>query len=98
MSDARGITALMEASSAGNSVCVEKLLKEGAEVNINNSLNGDTALMSAVKMRSNMQRREMCVKLLIKAGADVNARATDGSTVQKNVQSMYCVLCLCLMF
>ena len=97
MSDARGITALMEASSAGNSVCVEKLLKEGADVNINNSLSGDTALMSAVQMRSNMQRREMCVKLLIKAGADVNARAKDGSTALIEAGKHASTLCIQLL-
>ena len=97
MSDARGITALMEALSAGNSVCVEKLLKAGADVNIKNSLSGDTALMSAVQMPSNMQGREMCVKLLIKSGTDVNVRAKDGSTALIEAGKHASTLCIQLL-
>ena len=97
MSDTTGITALMEASAAGNSVCVEKLLKAGADVNIKNSLSGDTALMSAVQMHSNMQGREICVKLLIKSGTDVNARAKDGSTALIEAGEHASMLCIQLL-
>lgn len=76
--DARGNTALMYASSANSSTCVDYLIKNGADVNIRNT-DGETALLIA------------CIKngfcssafVLVKSGADVSVKNKLGYSVWK---------------
>jgi ankyrin repeat protein len=67
-------TSLIKVSESGNSLAVEKLINEGANINEPDS-RGYTPLMYAVWSGKNET-----VKVLINRGADVNRRALDGYT------------------
>ena len=67
-------TALFEAIRAGDSAAVQKLLKDGADLNARNNI-GDTPLMAAA-----LYADADVLELLLKAGADVNATNKAGAT------------------
>ena len=59
---------LLRAADTGHLICMELLVKVGADVNKpRNSEDGETALMKTAK-----EGYAQCVKLLMKSGADVN--------------------------
>jgi hypothetical protein len=66
---------LMTASVHGHTDTVEKLLRDGADVNGKDKRFGRTALMSAM-----YRGHTHIVKLLLENGADVNAEDKDGTT------------------
>ena len=65
---------LLEAAKVGETVKVEQLIKQGADVNARNK-NGTTALMDAA-----IEGHAETLKILIDASADVNATQEDGNT------------------
>lgn len=66
--------ALFAAIRAGDSVAVQKLLRDGADLNARNEI-GDTPLMSAA-----LQADAELLEILLRAGADVNAANPEGVT------------------
>ena len=66
---------LLIAAEAGHDGCVESLLSAGADVNTQDEISGDTALMLAAQNGHNE-----CSKLLIEAGTDVNIKDQHGGT------------------
>ncbi|MDR1134058.1 MAG: ankyrin repeat domain-containing protein [Synergistaceae bacterium] len=75
--DNRGATALLDAARAHWAVTINLLLDAGADkdINIQNTYDGDTALI-----RASFQNTNDVVAELLKRGADVNARNNDGMT------------------
>ena len=64
--------------AAHNKICIDLLLKAGADVNVRNSI-GETPLFLA--SRNRYSSSEHALRLLINAGADVNAIDRDRNTV-----------------
>lgn len=77
MSDDRGNTPLMEAAVRGDTETVERLLRHGADVNLQ-SKNGQTALMLAVG-----EGFTDAVRLLLENGADITPVDQLGMTARK---------------
>jgi len=74
LKNARGITALIAAASAGNTECVRFLLEKGADPKLK-AFRFSDALIASVQ-----QRDPGIARLLIAKGADVNARDYRGAT------------------
>ena len=75
--DESGRTALLYASSGPFAETVELLLKKGAEVNVQGTLEGFTALMTAAA-----EGQEKVVRLLLSHGADPSLKDKDGDTAE----------------
>lgn len=74
--DEFGRTGLIWAAAGGDKAQVEKLISEGADLNVRDSIAGQTALMLAAALPNN----EEIVKLLLYAGADPNIKSDAGKT------------------
>ncbi len=70
-----GVTPLMTCARSGNVDAVRHLLAHGAHVNVQETLQGQTALMWA-----SAEKHPDVVATLIAAGADVQSRSSDGFT------------------
>jgi len=75
--DESGRTALLYASSGPYAETVELLLKKGAEVNVQGTLEGFTALMTAAA-----EGQEKVVRVLLSHGADPSLKDKDGDTAE----------------
>ena len=79
--DASGRTALMYASSGPFAETVELLLDEGAQVNVQGTLEGFTALMTAAA-----EGQIDVVRILLVHGADPTLKDKDGDTAKSFAQ------------
>ncbi|NIN35022.1 MAG: hypothetical protein GTO60_07995, partial [Gammaproteobacteria bacterium] len=70
-----GVSALMKCSQTGAVEGVRALIKAGADVNISESRNGQTALMWAIS-----SAQAPIVNALLEAGADISSRTVGGFT------------------
>ncbi|KAH9524022.1 hypothetical protein Btru_047931, partial [Bulinus truncatus] len=80
----QGRTALMHSSINGNPGAVHALLESGADGNIKDDVNGNTALMFAAmrenKIRILIDKHSNCLRQLVRSKIDLNAKDNDGWT------------------
>ena len=86
--DNEGYTPLIRAAENGHHLCLNELIKIGADVNAKGSFGYTPLLMASVKDETE------CVAALIHAGADVNIRNDSGRTalygavVNRNIENI----------